>query len=130
MGSNARLDRTQLLHQLLVDVKAPCCVEDDRVEIVGAGVIDRFNADFRRLFLGVEDRHVDRVAQNLQLFDCGGTIDVRRDQKRAELLFLVIEANLPQSVVFPDPCKPQTTSLPGVEPNLSGSFSEPSRITS
>src|SRR5438874_2513828 len=73
----------KLLHQLLVHVQAARRVEDDRVRTVRGKPLDTVahDADGIGTVLAVH-RHLDLAAKLLELVDRGGSLEVRRGERR------------------------------------------------
>src|SRR5438874_408192 len=73
----------QLRHQLLVDVQASGSVEDDRVGAVRRQPLDAVAHDAHRVgpILAV-DGHLDLATELLELVDRGGSLEIRRDERR------------------------------------------------
>ena len=92
----------QLLHQSLVDLKAPGGVQNQNVNPRFAGFLLGFFGDPDRIGLAKgEELDSDLASQRFQLIDGRGAIDV----KGGEHDFLV-ELVLQAVVVLPVPCKP------------------------
>src|SRR5204862_3686450 len=72
-------DRSELVHQRLVDVEAPCRVDDDDV------AFGRCDSLTRRLYgiraLGAVDGNLDLAAELLELIDRGRTLQIGGDER-------------------------------------------------
>ncbi len=81
---DAAIDLPQLLHQLFVDVQSAGRVEDDDAGLQLLGLPNRVAADGHRVFgarLGI-DVDVELLADDVQLFDGRGALQVGRHQQR------------------------------------------------
>jgi len=80
-GPHQLVDLLQLVHRHLIDVQPAGRVEDDGVEEVLLGELDGLaaNLDGARGELA-EDRDVDLRAEDLQLVDGGGALEVGGDE--------------------------------------------------
>ena len=81
-----RLDRgadlAQLLHELLVDVQTAGGVDDDRVAAIVARVFHGLFGDLHRIALALfKDLHAHLSADDLQLLDGCGAVDVAGDEQ-------------------------------------------------
>ncbi|MFO0843251.1 MAG: hypothetical protein U0797_12790 [Gemmataceae bacterium] len=73
----------RLVHRHLGHVQSAGGVEDDRVEQVLAGVIDRLLADLNRAGrVLAEDGDVDLLAEDFQLLNSRGPLEVGGDEHR------------------------------------------------
>ena len=89
VGVNLRLDVLQLLHELFIDMQTAGGIEDHDIVAVVFRVANRFLRDPDGVFgAHLKDRYLRLRADDLQLFDRRGTIDVARDQHRTVILFL------------------------------------------
>ena len=87
---DALVDLRQLLHQGLVDRQPTGGIEDDHVPPVLLRVLHRQRANLgRRLVRLGEYRDPELLAQDLELMDGGGAVDVGRDQERLLLVLLL-----------------------------------------
>ena len=86
-GLDRCFDVFQLVHQLFVDVQAACGIEENKVVAVFAGEVNAVLCDFDRVALTlVEYGDVKLLADYLQLFDCGRTVNVAGNEQRTSLL--------------------------------------------
>ena len=84
LGLDAAVDLRQLGHQLLVDVQPAGRVEDEHVAPGGLGLLHRRLAQGHRVLgrqVGV-DGQAELLAEDLQLLDGGGALQVGRHQHR------------------------------------------------
>ena len=83
------LDGLELVHERLVDVQTACGVEEDHVVAVPHGVSDGCLCDIDRVCLAhFENGNAELSADDLQLLDGGGTVNVAgREQRIFVLLF-------------------------------------------
>jgi len=83
------VDLFELLHQFRIDGQSTCGIEDDDIGPRGTGRFEAFSADFDGVrFAGfAENADSDLFAQDVELFDRRGALEVGCDQKRLEFLF-------------------------------------------
>ena len=75
--------RLELAHELFVDLQPPRRVDDDKAQAGLLGVFDGGLGELGRLLARVvKDRHVDLLAERLQLGDRGWSIRVGRHKQR------------------------------------------------
>ena len=58
-------------------------------------------------------RHVELLAERLELVDGGGAVDVGGDEARRRALGLELARELAAVVVFPEPCRPTIITMVG-----------------
>ena len=86
VGPDEAVDLLQLVHRHFVDVQPASSVEDDGIEQVVFRIGDRVAANLDRVGRELAvDRHVDLLAEHLQLLDGRGTLKVGGDQERLAL---------------------------------------------
>src|SRR4029077_18544871 len=83
VGPGDAVDLLQLVHRHFVDVEPAGGVEEDPVQqrLLGMGDGVAANLDGRAGVLAV-DRHVDLFAEDFELVDGGGSLQVGGDQER------------------------------------------------
>ena len=73
----------QFLHQLFVDLQTACGIVNDHIETILFGVFVTVLDDFNRVaFAFVVNRNANRFAENLQLFNSCGAVNVSGDEER------------------------------------------------
>src|SRR5262249_2215008 len=91
---NLAVDLVQLVHQLSIDLEPAGGVENDHVEAVLFRVSDGVLADLDRVGCLRIDRDVDLLAEDLELLDGGGALQVGRDEEWATTLVAKLERQL------------------------------------
>ncbi len=95
LGPDRRLDRRELLHELLVDREAPRGVVDDDVAFRAfASAIACVQISSGGRAGDVEDGEVDLLAEDLELLDGGGPLHVGGDEERLLPLLLQVAREL------------------------------------
>ena len=92
VGVDGLADVGGLLHQLGVDAEAAGGVDDDGVVLLALGLLDAVLGDLDRVAdavagLGREHRHAGLLADDLQLRDGVGALEVGRDEQRGVAVF-------------------------------------------
>ena len=82
-------DSSYLLHHLLVDGQSSGGIDDDDRVAFLPGFLDGVPGDLDRVLDAVfaVDRHADPLAEHLELFDSGGSVDVAGDEHDLAVLF-------------------------------------------
>ena len=92
VGVDGLSDVRGLLHQFGVDAEASGRIDDDHVVLLVAGELDRVSRNAHRVAhtvarLGRIDRRARLPADDLQLLNSVGALQIGRDQKRGVILF-------------------------------------------
>ena len=126
------LDGLELTHELLVDLQTAGGIDDDEAESRLLRVFDRGLGKLRWLLARlVEHRHVDLLAERLQLGDGSRPIRVGGDQQRPMAHLADLNGQLPAVVVLPEPCRPTSiTTVGGLEATVSRGGDVPRSSTS
>ncbi len=83
VGLDRLLHRSQLLHQVVIDLKATRSVDDQHVTSGLRRLLYCVLGEFRRLSLAVDhDRNIDGPAKRLELIDGGRSLEICRDEQR------------------------------------------------
>ena len=92
---DGRLHAPQLLHQLRVDMKAAGGIDDQHVAAVAARMLNGLQRGFNGVLRAVLiHRHLNLLANHLQLLDGGGAVNIARRQKRLFACLLQIVGQL------------------------------------
>src|ERR1044072_9216041 len=91
MRSDGIFDGAQLLHQLFVNMQTSRGVDQKKITKLPLRLFQCLlaNRHGRLFWIGVIDRQLELAAENFQLLDGRGGIDVGRDKVRATLLFFL-----------------------------------------
>ena len=82
------LDVYQLLHELFVDLQSACGIQNHNVVAVVTRTGQRLLGDHRGLFgAHGKHRHMDLLAQHLQLINGGRAVHIAGNQQRAAAFF-------------------------------------------
>ena len=136
-----RLDRLELVHQLVVDVQAAGGVDDHDVEAAVLRLGQRAGRAPHRIQIArrVEGLHARLLRHDRQLLDRRRAPDVGRHQQRMPALLRQPPSELADVVVLPEPCRPSSRmtrgrcadggSPPVVSPNSASISSRTMRTT-